>query len=238
MSYIIERYNGIPNSIKVLLFVLLIADQYIILKSLAAVCEACLLYGAIVYISCPAVRLDADRDIDLCYFQSAADVMNSVILFIVICKDSFARCDRGSAGVDASFNFTFRRISIRIAQFNSLQAISLWQVGYCNLIVNFVGKCQRSAIILFGIAVYRDGHLFAVKQRKLQCTAFGDLITRPGGFTIVVFSYDCLIQFPSGDRSTGKSKSLTYFQDFFIRIMNVFAIHVLKVNRDNFTLVG
>ena len=59
----------------------------IIIKRLAPICETCFLYRPVIDVSGPAVRLNTDCNINLCNFQSTADIPDCIVSSCIFTAD-------------------------------------------------------------------------------------------------------------------------------------------------------
>ena len=107
-------YN-IPDIIKILSCIISMAYDDIICFCLGSVCKTGLPYCSVIYVSGPAVRLNADSNVDLGYFQGITDIPYIVVVrsaSVCACDGGIMRCNGLNTSIKTSF--MVRGISIGI----------------------------------------------------------------------------------------------------------------------------
>ena len=172
------------------------ADQDVLFKILAAVGEASLLFGAVVDVARPAVRLHADGYVDLGHFQGTAYIAESIIVsrLMLSVRCRIFRCDRDRARVDAAIVRSV--VSICIGEVNRRQGFPCRQTFHLNLTSDFGGQFEFRTVVLLLKAICRDRNLFLIEKGEGQSTfrdGICDLVVRTGVFSVVSDTFHRLI---------------------------------------------
>ena len=139
---------SIPDSITICILIAFMADDNVIIDTLGSIGETCLLNGTVIDIAYPAVRFNTDRDIDLCDFQSSADIADGIIIAVMISADNrIARFYCSNTGILTPCSFS--RIRIGICIVNRRNAVAIQKTCHCDLIIQLCRQCQRCTVILF-----------------------------------------------------------------------------------------
>ena len=88
-----QFFYFIPDFFLIRSFIAFVTDINIVIKRLTCVCKAGFIFCPIIDVSCPAVGIDTDNDIDLCHFQRAADIPDLIISGTMFLKLCAAGCD-------------------------------------------------------------------------------------------------------------------------------------------------
>ena len=98
-------------------------DHDVIFNCFCTIGEAGLLYGTVINVSGPAVRLDTNGDIDLRYFQSAADIADGVVVLACSADGRVLRRHGSHARIQTALGISAVRIGIGILE--GSQAVSI-----------------------------------------------------------------------------------------------------------------
>ena len=190
------------------------ADVDIVCNSFARVSKARLIYFAIVWSSSPTVRLNTYCDINLCHFQSSADVADCIVIRrCMLCNHCIMRRYSRSSCIESAI----LRVGVNIVIFHRTQRISREQAFNRYLSTDFCWQSQSCAIILLAETVNRNCCLFLIEQSKGQSISscvISDRIFAAGFCTLIECSNYCFVQLPSGDWCTLQNEStanLHYF---------------------------
>ena len=197
--------DSCPNIIKVFLRIPLVADHDIIRNALAPISEAGLFDGAVINDAGPAVGLDTNVDVDLLYFQGAADIANGIVIRVRMAGNhgGFGR-DRGDTRIESAVVIRCV-IRIRIIELNTGERIAVLQAFYLDLSRLLCGELQGNTIIRFFIALRGDDGLLLIEKGKGQsvCSSIiGDLIISTGHSSGILITFHRLVELPAGYRRT------------------------------------
>ena len=106
------RQYRVPNGIPIGRLIAIVGDHEVIIDLLAAIGKAGLIRCAVIDVADPAVRLNADGDVDLRHFQCAADVADAVIVVARAADHGSARPHGGDARIDAAIVGVVVRVGI------------------------------------------------------------------------------------------------------------------------------
>ena len=216
------------------------ADDDVISNLLGRVRETGLIGFAVVLRAGPAVGLNVDCNIDLRYFERAADVTDRVIVRLRMraADDCILRRDRFNARIQTAV----AGIRIRIGVAEPCQRIAVKQTFDPHLIRQRFRQIQNRTVVLLGLVYNGDRELLLIEQGEDQGTvfrkSFRNLIGRTCHSTGICFAYDRLVEFPLSDRRARQRKGLADLQVLYRRIRDRSAVHVNIVDGDLNVLVA
>ena len=115
------------------------------------------------------------------------------------------------------------------------QTVTIKQTLYPDLAAKFCGQSQWRIVILLGETVCGNGKFSLIEECKLKtvfCLRFRNLIGITCYSTAIGSAFNCLIQFPVGNRCASKRVMITDLQYSSVIISNLVTVHVDKVDRD------
>ena len=167
--------DGIPDFIEICIAVSGVAYDHVVCDFLIRVRKSCPVLFSGISGSCPAVRLDTDRYIDLRYFKRTAYVAYRVVVIRWSSRyDSILRSDRCDAGCKTSVSAV--SIRVLICKVYRSQRMTVLESFNSYLLLR---QLEHFAVILLACAERRYGRLLLIEQSELESVRrglFSDLI--------------------------------------------------------------
>ena len=141
---------------------------------LTCVCKSCGFVCPVIEVSCPAVRLYTNGDVDLCNFKRTAYVADTVIIRCISVStayDSIFRSDCCDTCVDTSRCLSCLCISIYIGVIKACQGISIKKAFYRHLVAETLRKSKCRPGVLLSPADNCDSSFLLIVQSKDKSAA-------------------------------------------------------------------
>ena len=232
--------NLCPNLIKILVPIALVTDHHVVGNALGGIGKASLLDGAVIDVASPAVRLDANGDVDPGHLERAADVAERVV---VVGVRRVGLCIPGRYGRSTRVDATIvgRVVGIGVGESDACQALALGQALNNHLGVKSLGQSQCGAIILLAVTRSGDSDLLLIVDGELEATcsnSLGYLVGVARLFSAEARSLDCRVELPTRNGRTAQSEGLTNLKVLGVGGSNVVAVHVHVVHGHGRVLVA